>query len=294
MVDTTDQGNSVPETNPQVLPGNKYPGYDYQVAEEEGVLQKPVSAAKGDRMDAIHQWLASIKTNLQDIIDNELTRILRVSPRIYFMGTKYEKSNDPIFDSLMMVVEYTPEVARIHKEENGGIITTNGKQYLLVGITGFDGRNREQMKYYQQMLKEHKAKRRQFFTQNNTEQYFVDESQYTERKDATSGRLIRQMNREEPIQMRRVSELLVNDPAVNPFGITSLGELHWGIQYATGFKFVNEPTTGIAYPPTDASTNVGSVFIMMEAANGNFIPAAIAPALYKDLKEGSRLKTQID
>lgn len=93
--------------------------------------------------------------------------------------------------------------------------------------------------------------------------------------------------------MRRVSELFTDNPATNPLGIRSLDELHWGIQYATEFKFVNKPTTGIAYPPTDASTNIGAVFIMMEAANGNFIPAAIAPALYTDLKEG-RLKQQID
>lgn len=47
------------------------------------------------------------------------------------------------------------------------------------------------------------------------------------------------MSREEPVQMRRVSELLTDNPATNPFGISSLSDLHWGIQYATGFKFVN-------------------------------------------------------
>lgn len=50
----------------------------------------------------------------------------------------------------MLVVEYTPEVARIHKEENGGVFTTNGKQYLLVGITGFNVGNNQQGKYYRQ------------------------------------------------------------------------------------------------------------------------------------------------
>lgn len=292
-VDATEQGNVIPETNPEVLPGNKFPGYDYQVAADEAILVKPQSEKEGDRMDTIHKWLESLNINLQDIIDNELHAILQVQPRIHFMGKKYTQKGDFVYDSLMLVVEYTPEVARIHKEENGGVFTTNGKQYLLVGITGFNVGNNQQGKYYRQQLDQHKKRRARFFSEHGNEQYFVDESQYTEVKDTTSGRIIRQMSREEPVQMRRVSELLTDNPATNPFGISSLSDLHWGIQYATGFKFVNQPTTGIAYPPTDASSNVGSVFIMMEAANGNFIPAAIAPALYTDLREG-RLKQQLD
>lgn len=292
-VDTTDQGNVIPETNPEVLPGNKFPGYDYQVAADESILVKPQSEKEGDRMDSIHKWLESLNINLQDIIDNELNAIRQVQPKVYFMGKKYTQKGDHVFDSLMLVVEYTPEVARIHKEENGGVFTTNGKQYLLVGVTGFNMSNTQQGKYYRQQLDQHKKKRAKFFSEHGNEQYFVDESQHTEIKDFTSGRIIRQMSTEEPVQMKRVSELFTDNPTTNPLGIRSLDELHWGIQYATGFKFVNEPTTGIAYPPTDASTNVGAVFIMMEAANGNFIPAAIAPALYTDLKEG-RLKQQID
>lgn len=293
-VDTTEQGNILPEADPEVLPGNKYPGYDYQVATEEGVLVKPTSEKEGDRMDSMHKWLESLGINLQNIIDNELNAILQVQPKIHFMGTKYTNRGDFIYDSLMLVVEYTPEVARIHKEENGGVFSTNGKQYLLVGISGFNLNNAQQGKYYRDLLKQHKVKRAKFFSQNSTEQYFVDESQYTEAKDRTSGRIVRQMSKEEPVQMRRVSDLLVEDPSINPLGINSLGELHWGIQYATEFRLVNEPTTGIVYPPTDASTNVGAVFIMMEAANGNFIPAAISPALYTDLKDGSRLKQRIN
>lgn len=293
VVDTTEQGNIIPETNPEVLPGNKFPGYDYQVAADEAVLVKPQSQKEGDRMDTIHKWLESLNINLQDIIDNELHAILQVSPKVYFMGKKYTTKGDYVYDSLMLVAEYSPEVARIHNEQNGGVFTTNGKQYLLIGITGFNMGNAQQNKYYGQQLSQHKKKRNRFFSEHNREEYFVDESQYTEVKDFTSGRLIRQMSTEEPVQMRPVSELLTDDPATNPFGISQLSDLHWGIQYATEFKFVNEPTTGIAYPPTDASSNVGAVFIMMEAANGNFIPAAIAPALYTDLKEG-RLKQQLD
>ena len=292
-VDTTDQGNVIPETDPEVLPGNKFPGYDYQVAADESILVKPQSEKEGDRMDSIHKWLESLNINLQDIIDNELNAIRQVQPKVYFMGKKYTQKGDHVFDSLMLVVEYTPEVARIHKEENGGVFTTNGKQYLLIGITGFDMSNTQQGKYYRQQLDQHKKKRARFFSEHGSEQYFVDESQHTEIKDFTSGRIIRQMSMDEPVQMRRVSELFTDNQATNPLGIKSLDELHWGIQYATGFKFVNEPTTGTAYPPTDASTNVGAVFIMMEAANGNFIPVAIAPTLYTDLKDG-RLKQQID
>jgi len=78
-------------------------------------------------MDSIHKWLESLNINLQDIIDNELNAIRQVQPKVYFMGKRYTKKGDHVFDSLMLVVEYTPEVARIHKEENGGVFTTNGK-----------------------------------------------------------------------------------------------------------------------------------------------------------------------
>lgn len=58
------------------MPGNKFPGYDYQVAADEAILVKPQSEKEGDRMDTIHKWLESLNTNLQDIVDNELHAIL--------------------------------------------------------------------------------------------------------------------------------------------------------------------------------------------------------------------------
>jgi hypothetical protein len=45
-----------------------------------------------------------------------------------------KKGNDKdVAHNIFLVVEYTNDVAKYHLPENGGVITSNGKQYLIVG-----------------------------------------------------------------------------------------------------------------------------------------------------------------
>jgi hypothetical protein len=45
-------------------------------------------------------------------------------------------------DTCLLVVEYTKEVAKIHKTTDS-IIEANGKQYLVIGMLGFSPSNQD-------------------------------------------------------------------------------------------------------------------------------------------------------
>lgn len=49
------------------------------------------------------------------------------------MKVKKEGNGAKVASNVFLVVEYTDKVAKQHLPENGGVITSNGKQYLIIG-----------------------------------------------------------------------------------------------------------------------------------------------------------------
>lgn len=49
------------------------------------------------------------------------------------MKVKKDGVDSNVASNVFLVVEYTDRVAKHHLPENGGVITSNGKQYLIVG-----------------------------------------------------------------------------------------------------------------------------------------------------------------
>lgn len=294
--DSTDQGNTLPETNGALL-GNSMYGYELDALKYHG---KQV-ARKGkdvngtpDKMSMYFQWLESAGIKLQDIIDEELGDIAKLNPDIYPLFVKVERNatNDhAMADFPLLVVEYTDEIASIHNDKNGGILTSEGKQYLVIGTLGFPtgtGRG-AQGNMFRDVL--NKSPRKPFFDAHPSERFYVNRNKHTQIQDISSGRLVRQLTTDSEVQIRTISELLA-DEARNPKGLT-MGDLKWGIQYDNRLATVNVSERNTVYPPSDGASNLGSVFLLIEAANGNYIPAYIRPMRLSELRDG-KLKTQLN
>jgi hypothetical protein len=291
--DVTDQGNDLASTVENML-GNAMYGYDVKALEEDAKEVERTGRDPNDKMSRFFNWFKTAKIKLQEIIDNELKDIIRVNNKleVLYVNPKTNATDDAALnDFSLLCVEYTDAVKKVHNENRGGVITANGKQYLIVGTMGFDRMNQAQGNTFRSVLYQGKKDRYKYFTENPAERFFVDPSGHTEVEQMTSGRIVREMVGDEGTKVRPVTELL-SDSNRNPRGL-KLQDLKWGIQYDTRFATVGVSERNTIYPPKDASSNKGAVFLLIEAANGNYIPAAIAPTMLTDLQDGT-LKNQLN
>ena len=292
-VDTTDQGNTSTSTSENML-GNAMYGYDVKALENDAKEVERTGADPNDKMSRFFNWFKTAKIKLQEIIDNELKDIIKVNNKleVLYVNPKANVTDDAALnDFSLLCVEYTDAVKRVHNEDRGGVITANGKQYLIVGTMGFDRMNQAQGNTFRSVLYQGKRDRYKYFTENPAERFFVDPSGHTEVEQMTSGRIVREMVGDEGTKVRPVTELL-SDPNRNPKGL-KLQDLKWGIMFEDGLHYANISSRNTVYPPRDTMSNLGAVFLLMEAANGNYIPAAIRPTMLSDLQDGA-LKTQLN
>lgn len=288
--DSTDQGNVLPETSDTLL-GNSMYGYELNPLKFHGKQVPRKGANPNDKMSRYFAWMESAGIKLQDIIDTELSDIMKLNPDVFPMFVKFDKNatnDDAMVDFALLTVEYTQDVADIHNDKNGGVITSDGKQYLVVGTLGFARGNRAQGDMVRSILK---SGQKSWFDAHPSERFFVDTRKHTQIQNITSGRLVRQLATDAEVQIRSISELLT-DESRNPKGLT-IGDLKWGIQYDNRLATVNVSERNVVYPPSDGASNLGSVFLLVEAANGNYIPAYIRPVRLTELRDG-KLKTQLN
>ena len=289
--DSTDQGNRLAEDNSSLL-GNSIYGYELDPLKYHGKQVPRIPRKPGDKMDRYLKWMEAAGIKLQDIIDTELSDIMKLKPDVYPMFIKFDKNatnDDAMADFPLLVVEYTQDIANIHNDSNGGIITSDGKQYLVVGTLGFAYGNNAQGAMFRDILNH--SNRKPWFDAHPSERFYVNRNKHTQIRDISSGRLVRQLVTDSEVQIRSISELLADD-ARNPKGLT-MGDLKWGIQYNDRMATVNVSDRNVVYPPSDGASNLGSVFLLVEAANGNYIPAYIRPIKLSELSDG-KLKTQLN
>lgn len=291
--DSTDQGNFQVTTSGDYV-GNTFYEYDIDSLKYHGKQVRRKGNSPDDIMSKIFNWLESAGIKLQDIIDTELSDILKSDPDIYPMLTdmRPNATNDrDVSKTVFLTVEYSSKVQNIHNNELGGIITSNGKQYLIIGIMGSQKGNNAQKGEVFEIMKDMQVKRKRAFDANPSERFFVDRSRHTKVVGLTAGRLVRQLTTDSEVQIRTISELLA-DKTRNPKGLT-LEDLKWGIQYDNRMATVNVSDRNTVYPPSDGASNLGSVFLLIESANGNYIPAYIRPIRLSELRDG-KLKTQLN
>ena len=289
--DTTDQGNIESMQPSEVLAGNYFHRYDVDALIEDG--KEVVSyGRKGDTLDRILKWFENAGIKLQEIVDTEVGDIMKTKPEVHllYVNPKTNATDDACFsDSAMLAVEYTDKISKIHNNDRGGIITANGKQYLIIGTLGFN--NREQQRNYVSVHNPAKGSRFKYFTANPNERFYILPTAHTEIAEMTSGRITRQLESDSEVKVRPVTELL-SDPNRNPKGL-KLQDLKWGIMFEDGLHYANVSSRNTVYPPRDTLSNLGAVFLLIEAANGNYIPAAIRPTMLSDIQDGT-LKIQLN
>lgn len=292
-VDTTDQGNVMPETTENLL-GNIMFRYDYDQLKYHGVQQKKVGNRPNDKMNRFYKWMEDAGIQLQEIIDQELSDIMKENPDVYPLYVTMERNatnDDALSDFALLCVEYTDKIANIHDDSLGGVITSNGKRYLIIGTMGFSSNNRAQGDSFRKILYDGKVRRKQYFDSNPSERFFVDTSRHSAIQAVTAGRLVRQLISDSGVEIRSISDLL-NSKERNPKGLT-ITELKWGIQYNKEFHSINVSEWNTVYPPVDGANKAGAVFVLVEASNGAYIPAYIRPTTLTEIREG-KLKTTID
>ena len=289
--DVTDQGNRESMQPSEVLAGNYFHRYDVDALIED--KKEVVSyGRKGDTLDRILKWFENAGIKLQEIVDTEVGDIMKTKPEVHllYVNPKTTATDDACFsDTAMLAVEYTDKISKIHNNDRGGVITANGKQYLIIGTLGFN--NREQQSNYVSVHNPAKGSRLKYFTANPNERFYILPTAHTEIAEMTSGRIARQLENDSEVKIRPITELL-SEPNRNPKGL-KLQDLKWGIMFEDGLHYANVSPRNTVYPPRDTLSNLGAVFLLVEAANGNYIPVAIRPTMLSDLQDGA-LKTQLN
>lgn len=129
--DSTDYGNNLPSNSNEVtLLGNSMFRFDANALKHEGRQIPKVGNKPGDTMNRYYDWMDRAGINLQNIIDHELGEISKLNPKIFpvFVRNENNATDDAaMVDFPLLAVEYTPQVAKIHKDKNGGVIISNGK-----------------------------------------------------------------------------------------------------------------------------------------------------------------------
>lgn len=300
--DVTDEGNSLEESLDFI--GNVYPGYENDPLINEGKLIPKKGTSEKDRMNILYDFLKNKGIKLQDIIDYELSSIIKNDPKVKIHFMMYKLNDNNFNNYIFNVIEYTDEVKKIHKEDRGGVITSNGKQYLIVGVTGTNFAKGKQYKDLFFTLKDRLVRKKlNFFNTNPEELYYVSDD-YTQVKEIQSGRRVKQLEGDESAEFRSLSELLYDESGNyneerNPRHIGNpknkkqgYAGLSWIIQKGTSYVVVNQGSKQVI-PLIHPENNNGAVFLLVESPNGKYIPMYVEPAFYNEIAEGE-LKKRIN
>lgn len=298
---------------PATLSGNAMSEYMAEPLVMDGELVHKRGRNPNDHMNQFYNWMAAAGVKLQNIIDDELHKILKNNPhaRVKFMAVRpeYNATNDAALKTdLLLVLDYDDSknkgITRIHNTDNGGVIESNGKKYLIIGVAGYGSlRNKTKQALYNNLFGNNpnsstgygliKRGMKSFFDTHPSDRFYVNDDITTEivPQSLIPGYRVRKLETDEEPQFRKVSELL-SDEERNPSGI-KFEELYWGIQEGGGFKVVGEVKEDEIMPPRNISRNVGSAFVLIPAGNGKWLPAYLKPLFYKEMQDGV-LKTKVE
>lgn len=296
------------ETGVTTLSGNGMSRYKTKKLKEDGVEERKEGKKEGDNMDKYFDWMDAAGVKLQNIIDHELAEIVKKNPhaKVKFMGIKPEHNatdDASIQQHLMLVMDYDDSINKgitsIHNDSNGGVIESNGKKYLIVGVAGYGNKNASKLALYNRiwspLLKDGfdlRRRRREFFEEHPTERYYVNEELSTEivPYSLIPGYIVRQMEKDNAPEFRSVKELLA-DKDRNPYN-QDMSKVAWGIQELSKFLVVGASLDNVMIP-RNTIRNAGSAFVLMPASNGKLVPSYLKVLKYAEMKDG-KLKERID
>lgn len=297
------------DTSEYSLGGNGMSRYESRALENDGRIVLRKGKEKGDNMDKFYAWMNAAGIKLQNIIDREVARIIRRNPhaKVKFMGVKpvnNATNDDDMFKHCMLVLDYDDNINKgitsIHDDANGGVIESNGKKYLVIGVAGYPKRNRYKQGLWN-ILWDSPTKdglrltveRKKFFDAHPNERFYVNEVYHTEviPYSQIPGYIVRQKENDENPEFRSVRELLA-DKERNPMGYT-MQSVSWGIQEMTKFLVVGNANISDVMVPRNTLHNLGSAFVLMPASNGKMVPSYLKVLKYTEMRDGA-LKDRVN
>ena len=319
-IDTlNEKGENEINTNETTLSGNAMDPYKSDPLVRSGILERKVGRDPKDNMNQFFAWMKAEGVNVQNIIDHELSQILAVTPnaKVKFMAVnpKNNATNDRAMQTfLMLVLDYDDNINKyitsIHNDDNGGVIESNGKKYLIIGTVGYGDKNKnaEKLALYDILWSNNpntgngyglmKLARAKFFESHPNERFYVNETLSTEIVPSypTPGWVVRQSEVDDvPGIFRSINELLYKNGKINenrnPYHY-DLENVAWGIQEYSKFLTINIAGKSVM-SPKEPVANAGRVFILMPASNGKLFPSPVKALMHTEMRDGA-LKNRVD
>nr|DAD98405.1 MAG TPA: hypothetical protein [CrAss-like virus sp. ctWDt29] len=307
--DLNGTGEHNTEANVTTLSGNAMSRYEPDPLAKDGKLVNKKGKDDRKQMDEYYAWMDAAGIKLQNIIDQELGRILRRNPnaKVKFMSVRPESNatNDSAMQKhYMLVLDYDNSINKgitaIHNDKNGGVIESNGKKYLVIGVAGFAKKNFAQKSLYDVLTnpiaptyKNSTGEplgllvkpKKEFFETHPNERFYVNENLSTEIVPYTliPGYIVKQGLNDSNTEFRSVRELLA-DKERNPMGY-DMQSVAWGIQELTKFLTVGTSVDNVMVP-RNTIRNAGSAFVFIPASNGKLIPSYLKVLKYNEMKDG--------
>lgn len=294
----SEEGITKIEPSADVLIGNTFYAFEIEPLKDKKLKQEVEREWKKDAGKQLNSWLKSLKIDLQSIIDHELYDISQTNPDVHIMYVNPEAVDGEhklVPTISFLAVKVTPEIERIHNEENGGVVTLgNGDKYLMIGTLGYNGNAQREV---WSPINNHGrgTERVNYFKSNPDESFFIDPKYHTKIDNIRGTDLVKRMSSDtETNGRRKISELIGNGKKSkrNPHGLKAKN-LKWYIQQGNSVMDINTEDGDIIRYDKNPENNSGAVFLLVRAADGTYVPAKINPILYRDINDGS-LKQKID
>lgn len=289
------------QDSPTEMQGNAMYRYD---VDTNGQMIERKPAKKGGAFEALLSWCKANNIDYQSIIDNELSKFLNKNTPIYIMYANSNMEGAANMKNVpLLCVEFTDAIAKkmraYDKGEKGGVFDFNGKRYLMIGNLGFSNAKTEagqaQAASYYNCRNLSLNKSQKHFKENPDSRVFVDTDYSTRMTKVNTGGLVRQIG-EEKRQYRKLSELL-EDSKRNPRGL-SWSSLNFAVsRLLNGTLIIGNVNPSQVYSLQQEAENNGNTFLLLQNANGMYVPVYIQPRFIQDesFKNGDfQLKTDIE
>lgn len=297
------------ETNVNTISGNAMSRYESDSLAKDGKLVNKKGKDDRKQMDEYYAWMDAAGIKLQNIIDRELAKILKRNPnaKVKFMAVRPESNatNDSSMQRhLMLVLDYDNSINKgitaIHNDDNGGVIESQGKKYLVIGVAGYRNGNFAQQSLYNVLWnpisptsRNSKGEpfglmikpKKEFFETHPNERFYVNESLSTEivPYSLIPGYIVKQGLNDSNTEFKSVRELLA-DKERNPMGY-DMQSVAWGIQELTKFLTIGAFVDDVMVP-RNTIRNAGSAFVLMPTGNGKMVPSYLKVLKYNEMRDG--------
>lgn len=271
----------------RVLLGNTIYRWVREALEKSGELIQRKGQSESDKYSQFFDFLSSHEIDLQGIIDHELPNIDLTNKDIYPIAMRDGIIGVGSSKITLLGIEYTKDVQRAHNDSRGGVITYNGKQYLIIGNMGFNDKNKESRELYYQYLNNYrKVTKPEDWKRGNT--FFVDLNYPFQVDSIDAGSKLKDD------KMISLGELL-SDLSTNPQELR-YGNIPFGvITKDNGFMTIRAIASDV-YSPKGNNKNigVGDVFILIKGSNQKYVPIIIQKTPLYKLKRDSQFIQSIE